>query len=55
MSERRDRWSLDSQGGSRAEESVSDGEKWGRVDDAAREAGEKLARIFGKGVKAEDR
>jgi hypothetical protein len=43
-------WSLESQGGSRAAESVSDGEKWRRVDEAAREASEKLARVFGKGI-----
>ena len=48
-------WNLDSEGGSRAAESVSDGEKWRRVDEAARDVREKLARTFGKGVERGER
>ncbi len=41
-------WTLGSEGGAWSAEGRSDGEKWRRVNDAAREAGDKARRIFNK-------
>ena len=47
----RDDWTLDSEGGSRGSVARSDGEKWKRVDEAARHAKSAVTRVFGAGIR----
>jgi len=46
-------WTLDSEGGSRASIARSDGSKWKRADEAARDAKAAVTRVFGAGIRGD--